>query len=237
MSRGKRAMIQAVLRRLAPLYGPCKPPRSFDPVAELVYTILSQHTSDKNSIPAYEKLIRNFGSWEAIANAPTQRVAEAIRNGGLAQIKAPRIQSILREIKAQRGDYNLDFLKELALDKAKEWLLGLHGVGPKTAACVLLFSLGLPALPVDTHVYRVARRLRLFGTTVSPDQSHEALERQLRPDEVLPFHMYLITHGRQVCRAQRPLCEVCVLEHICPSSLLKKRRPVRAQRDLDRKAA
>ena len=171
---------------------------------------------------AYLKLRRIFPTWDKIADAQVEQVAEAIQPGGLGRVKAPRIQGILRSIKALRGDYNLDFLGEIPLSEAKAWLTQLDGVGPKTAACVLLFGLGRPALPVDTHVYRVARRLGLIGPKVTADGSHAMLEERLGPAEVLPFHMCLITHGRQVCKAQRPRCQDCSLEDLCPSSILKR---------------
>ena len=218
----KSSRLSTVLRLLRPLY-PVEPPRRTDPLTELIYTVLSQHTSDANSVPAGDELLRTFKSWDAIARGDTARIAGAIRRGGLAQLKARRIQAILHEIKTRRGDYNLGFLKSLPLEEAREWLSSLKGVGPKTAACVLLFSLGRPALPVDTHVYRVAQRLRLIGRKVTPAQAHARLEAMLTPAEVLSFHVLLITHGRQVCKAQRPLCSQCVLSDVCPSSTLGKK--------------
>ena len=209
------------LDRLAPLYGPPESPRIYDPISELIYTILSQNTADSNSIPAYHRLVTALPSWDAVADAPPEMVIEAIRAGGLAQIKGPRIQAILREIRSRLGGFDLSFLAKLLLEEAKAWLRSLPGVGPKTTGCVLLFSLGMPALPVDTHVYRVALRLGYIDAKVSPDKSHDVLEAMLTPEQVLPFHMYLINHGRKVCKAIRPLCGECVLEARCPSSLLK----------------
>lgn len=223
----QRFRVQRIIRLLEPLYGPCKPPRDFDGVAELVYTILSQHTSDANSLRAYVQLRKVFPTWDAVVAASPDAVATAVRNGGLARIKAPRIQRVLREIKTQRGAYDLDFLRRLPLREAKAWLLSLDGVGPKTAACVLLFGLGLPAFPVDTHVHRVAKRLGLIGPKVGAEEAHDILERMAGPERVLPFHMYLIAHGRRVCKAQRPRCGQCVLESLCPASVLKRRLPAR----------
>lgn len=213
--------IGEILRRLEPEYGPPKPPRGYDPVSELVYTILSQHTSDTNSIRAYDSLIAAFPSWEAVAAADPDAVADAIRGGGLARVKAPRIQAILREVKSRAGEYDLSFLSAMGLEEAKAWLRELPGVGPKTAGCVLMFSLDMPALPVDTHVYRVAKRLGLFDEKVNADQSHDALEAQIEPADRMPFHMLTIQHGRVVCKAMRPRCEACVLEERCPASTLK----------------
>jgi len=148
-------------------------------------------------------------------------VADAIRGGGLARVKAPRIQAILREVKSRAGEYDLSFLSAMGLEEAKAWLRELPGVGPKTAGCVLMFSLDMPALPVDTHVYRVAKRLGLFGEKVNPDQSHEAREAQIEPADRMPFHMLTIQDGRVVCKAMRPRCAACVLEERCPASALK----------------
>lgn len=219
--------VAEIIQRLEPAYGPAQSPREYDAISELVYTILSQHTSDLNSVPAYYKLRESFPSWDAIAAAEPVRVMEAIRRGGLAQIKGPRVQQVLREVKARTGGYDLSFLATMPLAEAKAWLRALPGVGPKTVGCVLLFALGMPALPVDTHVYRVAQRLRMFGPGVTPDQSHDVLESKLAAEQVLPFHMYLINHGRRVCKAQRPLCAQCVLEERCPSSMLKVKRKTR----------
>ncbi|MBF8299593.1 MAG: endonuclease [Dehalococcoidia bacterium] len=214
-----------VLNRLAPLYGPARSPRIYDGISELVYTVLSQNTADTNSIPAYQRLVATFTSWDLMADAPAEAVIEAIRQGGLARIKGPRIQAILREVRSRRGNFDLSFLAGMPLADAKAWLRSLPGVGPKTVGCVLLFALGMPALPVDTHVYRVAQRLGFIGPKVSPDQSHDLLEGMLEPDQVLPFHMYLINHGRKTCKAPRPLCGSCALEQRCPSSVVKVADP------------
>ncbi len=222
--RPGRWTIQEIIERLEPEYGPAEAPREYDPVSELVYTVLSQHTSDANSTRAYASLRKAFRSWDAVIAAPAAKVAEAIRMGGLAQIKAKRIQDVLREVKARAGGYDLSFLGEMPLQEAKAWLRALPGVGPKTAGCVLVFSLGMPAMVVDTHIYRVAKRLGLYGAKVSADRSHDILEAMVPPQDVLRFHMHLIRHGRRVCKAQRPRCEACVLEPRCPSSTLRGAR-------------
>ena len=214
--------IGEMLERLEPQYGPPEPPRAYDPLSELIYTILSQHTSDANSIRAYDSLRASFSSWEAMAEATPQEVADSIRGGGLAQVKAPRIQGILREVKSRTGGYDLSFLEQMSLDEAKAWLRELPGVGPKTVGCVLMFSLQMPALPVDTHVYRVAKRLGLFDEKVNAEQSHDVLEGLIEPADRLPFHMLTIQHGRVVCKAIRPRCELCVLEERCPGSVLRQ---------------
>jgi endonuclease-3 len=142
-------------------------------------------------------------------------VSAAIQSGGLAQVKAPRIQAVLRRIWEERGSFDLDFLRTEPLDQARAWLTGLPGVGPKTAACVLLFSCGRPALPVDTHVHRVARRLGLVPDRVSAEGAQLLLEAMVPPDDYYAFHLNLIRHGREVCKAPRPRCEVCVIRAWC----------------------
>ncbi len=206
-----------VHRLLAAEQGPATWARRLDGVSELVLTILSQHTSDLNSEKAYGELRRRFDSWEAVLAASPEEVAAAIWMGGLARVKAPRIQEMLRAVLELRGELDISFLMELPLAEAKAWLMGLPGVGPKTAAVVLCFSLGMPAFPVDTHVHRVAKRLGLIGPRVTAEEAHDLLETAISAEQVFGFHVYLITHGRRVCKAQRPLCERCVLAHGCPS--------------------
>ena len=187
-----------------------------DPLSELVAVILSQHTSDVNSERAFDSLRDRFPSWEAIRTAPTAEVAEAIRCGGLAIVKAPRIQRVLNQILELRGELSLDFLADLSLDEARAFLRALDGVGPKSAACVLLFSLDKPAMPVDTHVHRVAGRLGFIEPRTTADAAHEQLERMVPPDEVYAFHVNLIRHGRAICKAQRPRCPQCPVNALCP---------------------
>jgi endonuclease-3 len=194
-------------------------PRS-DAMSELVRTILSQNTSDTNSGRAFARLQVRFPTWEALLGADPMAIAETIRVGGLARVKAPRIKAVAEEVWGQLGSFELSFVAEMPLEEAKAWLRSLPGVGPKTAACVLLFALGRPALPVDTHVYRVAKRLGLVPSRVGAAEAHGLLEGMLAPAEVYPFHMSLIKHGRRICKAQRPLCSQCVLAHDCPSALL-----------------
>jgi endonuclease III len=208
--------IALVLERLRAHYGPPRPPRPNDPLAELVQTILSQNTSDANSGRAFESLMDRFRSWEAIRAAPTPAIADAIRSGGLAEVKAPRIKAALEEIHRRQGNLSLDLLRDLDVEAGRAYLTSLGGVGPKTAACVLLFALGKPALPVDTHVYRVSRRLGLIGPKVSAEQAHRDLEQAVPPPDVYDFHMLLIHHGRQICKAPRPRCSECPLDEVCP---------------------
>jgi endonuclease-3 len=209
-----------VMERLEPLYGrPVNTPNG-DPLAELVLTILSQNTADRNSGRAFASLLSRFDSWAAVANASPGAVVEAIRLGGLAQQKGPRIQAVLQTV-AERtgGDFSLDFLARMELEEARSWLRSLPGVGPKTAACVLLFALGKPAMPVDTHVERVSKRLGLVPQSMSAEKAHAELESLVEPDEYYRFHMLLIKHGRRICAARSPACGRCPLSRGCPASL------------------
>ena len=198
-------------------YGPIEWVPRYDPASELVYTILSQHTSDVNSKRAFESLMDAFGSLDDVAEAPATRIEKAIRMGGLAKTKAPRIKSVLKQIHEELGSYDLSFLREMPLEEAKAWLKRLPGIGPKTAAIILCFSLGMPAMPVDTHIFRVSKRLGLIPQKATADQAHDILEPMVGPEDVFAFHLYLIRHGRQVCKAQRPRCDSCVLAGGCPS--------------------
>jgi endonuclease-3 len=205
------------VRRLAALYGePLWRPHG-DPMTELVLTILSQNTSDTNSGRAFMRLRQRFNSWDALAEAPVEEIEREIAVGGLAKQKAPRIKASLNAVRERRGGWDLDFLRDLPLDEAKAWLRELNGVGPKTAACVLMFALGRPALPVDTHVHRVAQRLGLVPSQATAEKAHDILESALGPALVYPLHISLIKHGRRLCRAQRPLCGQCPLLDGCPA--------------------
>ena len=198
--------------------GPVKWEPRFDAVSELVFTILSQHNSDVNAFRAYDSLRDAFGSWEDVADADPEDIARVIWNGGLSRIKAPRIKAVLQDIRERCGSLDLDFLAAMPLEEAKQWLRELDGVGPKTAAIVLSFALGMPAMPVDTHIHRVSRRLGLIGPKVTADQAHDILESSVPPERVFALHVHIIAHGRQVCRARRPLCDKCVLSERCPSA-------------------
>lgn len=211
----QRERVQAVYVRLNAAYGPLRAPPGDDPLAELIGTILSQSTTDSNSGRAYARLRVLYPSWEEVLDATEDEIYAAIKPAGLGRMKAPRIKQILREVLRRRGELKLDFLRELPLDAAKRWLTSLDGVGPKTAACVLLFALDRPALPVDTHVYRVSRRLGLIAPRVSAERAHDQLETALDPAQVYTFHVAMIRHGRQVCHAQRPACAACVLCDLC----------------------
>ena len=184
---------------------------------ELVYTILSQHTSAITSERAFKNLMNHFQTLEAVAEADVDDIEQVIKSGGLARQKAPRIKRVLNEVKQEVGSFDLSFLMEMPLDQAKKWLTKFNGVGPKTAAIILCFSFGLPAMPVDTHIFRVAKRLKLIGPKINAEKAHERLEPIVPPNEVFQFHMYLIKHGRDTCSARFPKCNDCNLGTICPS--------------------
>jgi endonuclease-3 len=189
-----------------------------DATAELVLTLLSQNTSDTNSGRAFIRLLSAFPDWPDLLDADVKAIERAIQPGGLAPTKAPRLQALLREVWSRRASFDLSFLAGLPLDEARDWLRSLPGVGPKTAACVLLFALGRPALPVDTHVHRVAQRLGLVRERTSAERAHGLLEAMLAPEQVYPFHIQLIKHGRRTCTARRPQCPSCPLRRDCPAA-------------------
>ena len=207
---------EEIMARLAPVYGWPRHTPSGDPLSELILTVLSQNTADTNSGRAFNAMLRRYASWKAVAQAPGDELIDTIRLGGLAPQKGPRIQAILRAVFERSADGDLSFLSSMPLEEARSWLRSLPGVGPKTAACVLLFSLGLPALPVDTHVERVAKRLGLIAEKATAEQAHQLLEAVVAPADYYPFHMLLIKHGRRTCAARRPACGRCPLME-CPA--------------------
>jgi endonuclease-3 len=215
ISEALREKILEVHERLADAYGKPKWEPHHRPIAELVNTILSQNTNDNNRDVAYAQLRERFPTWQAVMEAPEEEVVEAIRPAGLGPSKAPRIQAALRRIEEERGELRMDFLQEMPLDEARQWLLDIKGVGPKTAAIVLLFALGRPAFPVDTHVHRVSRRLGLVPPNTSRTKAHTLLEARVPEALYYPFHIELIHHGREICAARSPRCEACMLNDIC----------------------
>jgi len=210
--RPEKRRVRAIRDRLRQLYGrPVNHPHG-DPVHELVKKILYHNTSDTNRDAAYERLRERFDTWEEVRDAPVSEVTEAIRAGGLSVTKAPRIQGALRSC----GDpIDLSWLRDAPRDEALDFLTSLPGVGRKTAACVLLFSFGLPEIPVDTHVYRVGGRLGLIRDRASFDQAHDEILRVIDPEDAYELHINLIRHGRAVCRP-RPRCDECALRRMCP---------------------
>ncbi len=205
----------AVHRRLLEVYGEPVWRRRLPPIDELVSTFLSQNTNDANRDRAFEALQERFPSWEAVRDAPPATVVEAIRPAGLANQKGPRVQAALQEITRQRGRLELDFLRHLPPQQARDWLERLRGVGPKTAAIVMLFSLGLPAFPVDTHVHRVTGRLGLRPPKMTADQAHQAMADLFPQGMYQAAHLNLIRLGREVCQARRPACESCPVRRWC----------------------
>jgi endonuclease-3 len=218
-SDAEAELVQPVYERLLAYYGEPAPRPLQDPLSELVQTVLSQNTADVNSDRAYASLLERFGGdWEAVRQAPVDQIADAIRIGGLADVKAARIKSILERIYETLGELDLTFLRETPLEEGRTFLRSLGGVGPKTAACVLLFSCDKPALPVDTHVHRVSQRIGLVPSRATAEQAHELLESTVPEQLVYPFHMLLIRHGRELCKAQRPRCPSCPVLDVCTYS-------------------
>jgi endonuclease-3 len=212
------SIVREIHRRLARAHGPLDPPRRLDPLEELVVTILSQNTSDTNRDRAYQAMRARYPTWEALARARTRDLVRVIRVGGLANTKAPRILAVLREIREREGGFDLSWMESATDREVEDYLISLPGVGPKTVACVLAFSLGRSALPVDTHVHRVASRLGLLPRGASAAAAHRLL-RDIVPARLrVAFHVGLIRHGRTICKAGRPRCERCPIQDICPTA-------------------
>lgn len=209
-----------IIELLRAAYGPLPRRERRAPLDELVLGVLSQNTSDVNSERAFNRLKASFPDWRSVAQASVAKIEKAIRPGGLAPTKAVRIKALLDEVRRREGPLELRTPASLPLDEAKAWLESLPGVGPKTAAVVLLFSFDRPAMPVDTHVHRVARRLGLIAQKASTRQAQETLEAMASPEQMYDFHVYLIAHGRRVCVARRPRCPECALRRGCPSVAL-----------------
>jgi len=212
--------IRQILDPLKGEYGAPEWQPRYDPISVLVQTILSQNTSDANSRGAFQSLLASFDKWEDLADADVNTIAHCIRYGGLGRIKAQRIKQALKEIVRKKGQLRLDFLSQLTLSDAQDWLQKLPGVGLKTARCVLLFSLGMPALPVDTHILRVTKRLGLISPKASLQEAHHALGKMVPLEDVYKFHILVIEHGRRTCQARYPHCQDCVLKKICMSYTL-----------------
>lgn len=225
MTAAEARRVRTILNRLRKRFGALEPPRRSDPLDELVLTVLSQHTSDVNADRAFTALRAVFSTWEAVVGAKTADVADAIRSGGLANTKAPRIQAILREVSERQGDYDLSGLATMSDEELRDYLTSLPGIGPKTAAVVMGFSFGRDTIPVDTHVHRVSKRLGL----VSPNATAEKADRLLHdlvPDGLrTPLHVALIRLGREICKAPVPRCRECPLSDLCPTAPRYLRRP------------
>jgi len=210
--------LRAICARLEKAFGPLEPPRASDPLDELILTVLSQHTSDLNAERAFSELRAALPTWQRVVDTPSAEVADVIRSGGLANTKAPRIQAILREVRLREGAFSLDRLRELSDADARAYLTSLPGIGPKTAAVVLSFALGRDAMPVDTHVHRVTRRLGIIPAKASAERADRLLH-DLIPDGLrTPLHVAFIQLGRQICKAPTPRCAACPLKDLCPTA-------------------
>jgi endonuclease-3 len=211
--------VRAVRERLTLLYGrPANPPHG-RPIAELILTVLSQSTNDRNRDVAYLRLTERFADWAQIRDAPVDEIEAAIRPGGISKVKSARIKSILQAItQTSPSGLALDWLSELGVPEAQSYLCSLPGVGRKTAACVLLFALGMRDVPVDTHVSRVGMRLRLLRPGAPFEELHDTMLAITPPGAELELHMNLLRHGRRTCHARRPACGTCALSRMCPSA-------------------
>ena len=212
-----RARVRRLRVRLREVYGiPCAPPHGH-PIAELVLTVLSQSANDRNRDVAYFGMRDRFPTWEEVRDAPVDELEEAIRPGGISKVKSARIKSILKVV-SERGELSLDWLAAMSVFDAQQYLVGLPGVGRKTAACVLLFAFGMHDVPVDTHVSRVGTRLGLFRPGAPFEELHDTMLAITPVGEELELHINLLRHGRRTCHARRPECSGCALARMCPSA-------------------
>jgi len=219
MDLSQRAL--TVYQKLIDFYGFPEWQTTSQPIDELVSTILSQNTNDTNRDRAYMALRNAFSTWEAVRDAPEDYFIQTIRPAGLANQKGPRIQAVLREITQQRGSLDISFLSELPDEEVYSWLTKFKGVGPKTASIVMLFSLGKPAFPVDTHIYRVSGRIGLRPLEMDVEQTHRHLADLFAPETYVPAHLNLIRLGREICGARKPECKICPLRLDCDFALNK----------------
>lgn len=211
----RKAKYAPVVAALTGVYGALDWSRQQDGMDELISCILSQSTNDTNRDRAFAQLKQVYEDWHAVRTADLEELTEVIRPAGLANQKAPRIQNALQVIHDEAGEYNIDFLNDRSIDDAKAWLCSLRGVGPKTAAIVLCFAYGRPAFPVDTHIYRVSKRIGFIPEKLSADDAHPVMEAIAPPDDYYQFHIQLIQHGRDTCHARKPSCERCVITEQC----------------------
>jgi len=211
----KRRLARYITQNLEAAYGVPVNDSPYDPLSELVLTILSQSTTDTNSRRAFESLKQRFSNWESARRARPSSIAAAIKSGGLANAKSVVIKNALNEIKARRGELDLSFLQTAPIKDAREFLTSLPGVGPKTAACVLLFACDREIFPMDTHILRITKRVGLVPGRLSDERAHEQMEKLVPPKKHYSFHVNLIRHGRQICRPQNPRCDRCSLIEHC----------------------
>lgn len=211
----RQAKYAPVARILHEVYGEIIWRQDQDAVDELVSCILSQNTTDTNRDRAFALLKDRYPRWQDVVDADTDELIDTIRTAGLANQKGPRIQNVLETIYAERGKYDIEFLRDMPVDEGKAWLTSLGGVGPKTAAIVLCFAFGLPAFPVDTHIHRVGQRIGFLPEGISADKAHDVMEAIIPAEAFYQFHIHLILHGRNTCTARRPYCERCPLTAYC----------------------
>jgi endonuclease-3 len=210
------ALIAKIHSALERSYGVKRPRKARgNPLDELILTILSQNTSDVNSRRAFQMLRQIMPTWEEVHRASVRKVAQSINSGGLANVKAERIKAVLGRIYREQGHFDLSFLRDLSVEEVRAYLSRFKGIGPKTVACVLLFSLGKPAFPVDTHVFRVAGRLGLADIKARPGRVQVLLESMVPPALHYSMHVNLVEHGRKTCKPRAPLCRVCALSKLC----------------------
>ena len=215
MGSSDAAKILSIAKLLRSSYGHRKFDREMDPIGELIRTILSQNTSDRNSVRAYDNLRRRFKNWNMLRYARISAIKREIKIAGLAKIKAPRIKGALDEIERRCGSLNLSFLGGLDVRLGYRFLKSIKGVGPKTAACVLLFSFRKPIMPVDTHIFRVTKRLGILDKKSTHERAQEYFSEVVPKDLIYEFHINIILHGRQVCIARYPRCRICGLKRLC----------------------
>jgi endonuclease-3 len=211
----QKVQLHYIVQNLEAAYGVPQNTHREDPLDELILTILSQSTSDINSRRAFENLKLRFPSWEQTRKSRTSEIAKAIQSGGLANVKSVVIKNVLNEIKLRCGELDLSFLKTTPIDDAIDFLTTLKGVGPKTAACVLLFSCGRKVFPMDTHIFRITRRLGFLPERISDGRAHELMERLIPPRKHYSLHINFIHHGRAVCKPKNPKCDQCPLFEHC----------------------
>jgi endonuclease-3 len=215
MTHDPRAKALEIHRRLLAVYGEPESPIDRDPVHAIVLTILSQNTNDRLRDIAFGRLRAALPTWEQVRDARVKQIGDAIQVAGLWKQKAARIKQVLQRITEERGSITLGFLRDMPMEEARQYLLSFKGVGPKTAAIILLFTLDMPAFPVDTHIHRVTRRLGLIPDRTSREKAHDLLEALLPAETYYAFHINLIRHGRDTCGARRPRCEACPLRDLC----------------------
>ena len=220
MKLDKSPNYQKIKKLLDKQYGDIEWRDEMETLDELIFTVLTQNTSDINAEKAFKNLKSRYINWDEIVESTDEQLERIIRIGGLGKQKSIRIKKILKEIYLRTGGYDLSILKDMPFNEVKEWLITLPGVGPKTAAVVMSFALKLPAFPVDTHIHRISKRLGYIDQNTSAEKAHEIMENIILPKDRFNFHILLITHGRKICKANNPKCYICPLTSYCPSVVL-----------------